>query len=85
MTLSREEVIAGLSKTLPRRQRKKLAGAEDDTLLYSGGLKLDSMSVIEFVAWLGKELGTRFTADDVTLEDLDTINDIMIFVEKHSK
>ena len=85
MSLSREEVIAGLTKILKRRDRKKFADVQDDTLLFSGGLKLDSFAVLEFVPWLGKKLGKRFTAEDVTLEDLDTIKDIMVFVEKHAK
>ena len=84
MTVTRDEVITKLSKLTQRRNRKKLEAATDQAELFSTGI-IDSFALIDFATWLGKKLGKRFTADDVTLEDLDTVERIMGFIGKHSK
>jgi len=83
-TITRDEVTTKLSKLTTRRNRKKLEAADDKTELFSTGV-IDSFALIDFATWLGKKLGKRFTADDVTLEDLDTVERIMVFIDKHSK
>lgn len=86
MSVSREEVIAMLSKMSGnRRARKKLEAIDDETLLFTSGVKLNSFVVVDFLRVLGKKLDKKFTADDVTLEDLDSVGQIMIFIDKHSK
>ena len=83
MTVTREEVLAKLTKLTSRRKRKQLEQVDDDTPLFSTGT-IDSFALIDLATWLGKKLGKRFTADDVTLEDLDSIANIMTFTAKHS-
>ena len=86
MSVSREEVIAMLSKMSGnRRARKKLEVIDDETLLFTSGVKLNSFVVVDFLRVLGKKLDKKFTADDVTLEDLDSVGQIMVFIDKHSK
>ena len=83
MAVTREELMKFLTKKAPRRKREEFAKISDDTPLFSTGV-IDSFALIDFATWLGKKLGKRFTADDVTLEDLDTVERIMTFAAKHS-
>jgi acyl carrier protein len=44
---------------------------EDDTLLFSSG-RLDSFHLVELLALLEKQTGSRITPGDVNLENFDT-------------
>jgi len=49
--------------------------------LFSGGL-MDSMAVLEVTAFVERELGVRFSTADINLDNLDSINRILGFVQK---
>jgi acyl carrier protein len=49
--------------------------------LFSAGL-MDSMAVLEVTAFVEREVGVRFTTADINLDNLDTINRILGFVQK---
>lgn len=56
----------------------------DDTKLFSTGL-LDSFSMVELVAFLEKKIGSKIKAMDITLENFDSIENILQFVINKSE
>ena len=54
-------------------------GADDP--LFSAGL-MDSMAVLEVTAFVERELGAHFSTADINLDNLDSINRIMSFVDR---
>ena len=53
----------------------------DQTLLFSSGL-LDSFSLVEIVALLERETGTRMDPADVDLEHLDSVERMLDWAEQ---
>jgi acyl carrier protein len=53
---------------------------DDDTPIFSTGL-LDSFSMVELIAHLEAENGIKIGAMEVTLENLDSLERILRFVE----
>ena len=56
----------------------------DDTPLFSSGL-IDSNSLVELVLLVETEGGVCFQPDDVNLENLDSIQQILRFVEESTQ
>jgi acyl carrier protein len=56
---------------------------QDETLLFSSGL-LDSFNLIELVSFIEKESGLKMGVMDVALENLDSIDFMMVYIEKRS-
>lgn len=58
-----EEIKTRLKEMLVRRLKLNMAPAEimDDTLLFDGGLSLDSIDALEIVVGLQKEFGAVIT------------------------
>lgn len=54
-----------------------------DTPLLSQGL-IDSFGLVELLAFLEKKEGIRIGAMETTLENLDTINRIIVFLDTRS-
>lgn len=52
-----------------------------DTLLFSEGL-LDSLSVIELIAYIEKTAGITMERNEVTLDNLDSLDRIVAYVEE---
>ena len=52
---------------------------ENDSPLFSSGL-IDSASLVELIVFVETEGGVKFDPDDVTLDNLDSINQILAFV-----
>jgi acyl carrier protein len=50
-----------------------------DTPLFTGGV-LDSLAVMDLVAFVEVEAGLRFAADDVVPENLDSVRRILAYV-----
>ena len=55
-----------------------------DTLLFSSGL-IDSFSMVEMVRFIEKECGFKIKTFEMTLENLDSTERILKFVEKRNK
>lgn len=53
---------------------------EDSTPLFSSNL-VDSFSLVELIMYVEKEAGFRMSPGDVTLDNLDSIEKIVAFVE----
>ncbi|MCX8071358.1 MAG: acyl carrier protein [Candidatus Binatia bacterium] len=51
------------------------------TPLFSSGL-IDSGAMVELITFVEAQTGVRFTPDDLTLENLDTIANILGFVAR---
>jgi len=52
---------------------------EDDTPLFSSGL-IDSASLVELIVFVESQGNVKFDPDDVTLDNLDSIAQILTFV-----
>jgi acyl carrier protein len=53
---------------------------DDDTLLFSSGL-IDSFSMVNLIMYIEKAVGMRVHPADVTLDNFDSIDRILAFVE----
>jgi acyl carrier protein len=51
--------------------------------LFSSGL-LDSLAMLQLIGFLEKSSGIRIRAEDVTLENFDTVAGIMRYLESNS-
>jgi len=54
------------------------ASLDDDTKLFTGGL-IDSLSVMDLVTFVERELGKRVPPAAITLENFDSIAQIVAF------
>jgi acyl carrier protein len=52
---------------------------EDDTPLFSSGL-IDSASLVELIVFVESQGNVKFDPDDVTLDNLDSVAQILTFV-----
>ncbi|MDB4576227.1 acyl carrier protein [bacterium] len=55
---------------------------DDDSFLDNG--ILDSMGVLELISFLEEELSTSVEGDEVTPDNLDSINKVLTFIETRS-
>ena len=56
---------------------------ESDTLLFRSRL-LDSMNLLSLIAFLEARFDIKIGATEVVFENLDTVNDILAFIERKS-
>ena len=56
-------------------------GVGEDTPLLSSGI-LDSFAMVELIAYVESHCQTRFTAGDINLDNLDTVNRLIDFVSR---
>jgi acyl carrier protein len=64
------------------KDRSGISDFDAETPLFSGGL-LDSMAVLELTAFVERKAGVKFAVSDVILDNLDSVNRILAFVNKH--
>jgi acyl carrier protein len=76
MALDREN----LRRYLHEKQGLEPEDFEDDTLLFSSGL-LDSFSMVDLIMFIEDTAGVRVHPVDVTLDNFDSIDRILAFVE----
>lgn len=75
MAVTREELVTFLgSKT-----RADLSEIDDDTELFSTGL-VDSFAMVDLLFFLEQKLPGKVGPDDVSIENLDSIERILNFV-----
>lgn len=58
-----------------------LQDVDNDTLLFSTGV-VDSFTLVSLIMAVEREAGIRINPGDVTLENVDSINRIVTFVNK---
>jgi acyl carrier protein len=56
---------------------------EDDTLLFSSSI-LDSFSLVDLMMFIEQETGIKIEPAEVTLDNLDSVERILRFVDSHS-
>ena len=78
MVLDREN----LRRYLHEKQGLEPADFADDTLLFSSGL-IDSFSMVDLIIFIEETGGLRVHPTDVTLDNFDSIDRILAFVEAH--
>jgi acyl carrier protein len=78
MVLDREH----LRRYLHEKQGLEPADFADDTLLFSSGL-IDSFSMVDLIIFIEETGGLRVHPTDVTLDNFDSIDRILAFVEAH--
>jgi len=69
-----------LRRYLHEKQGLELEDFEDDTLLFSSGL-IDSFSMVTLIMFIEDTGGLRVHPTDVTLDNFDSIDRILAFVE----
>lgn len=75
--MTREQLIAQLTDHFGLGD----ADLADDAPLFSSGL-LDSFSLVDLISFLETEVGIRIGALEVTLENLDSVDRILAFVDR---
>jgi acyl carrier protein len=78
MTLNHEH----LRRYLYEKQGLEPEDFDNDTLLFSSGL-IDSFSMVGLIMFIEDTAGLRVHPVDVTLDNFDSINRILAFVEAH--
>ena len=76
MALDRET----LRRYLHEQQGLECEEFDDDTLLFSSGL-IDSFSMVDLIMFIEDTAGVRVHPADVTLDNFDSIDRILAFVE----
>ena len=74
MSLDRDSLL----KYLETSAGVPVADIEDETLLFSNGI-LDSFSMMDLIMFIENEGGFRIQPDEVTFENLDSIERILRF------
>ncbi len=84
--VSRARLSAFIKKKFKQTNAKRLDGrVADDTSLLKSGL-LDSLALLELVAWIEREIGCPLDLTDIDIvEEWDTVSGIMRFIATHQK
>ncbi len=69
-----------LKQYLAERMGLDMASLEDETPLFSSNL-LDSFSMVDLIMFIEKESGVSLNPTDVSLDNLDSIERILRFVD----
>jgi len=75
MGLTADQVIGFLTRT------RNVPALDDGTALFSDGT-IDSVGMVELIAFLEVEAGIEVAQADVTLENFDTVASILAFVRE---
>jgi len=62
------------------RARLERSALSVDTQLFSSGI-LDSLAVLEMTAFIERKSGVRFDAAEIRLDNLDSVGQIMKFID----
>jgi acyl carrier protein len=60
-----------------------VSDVKSDTLLFSTGI-LDSFSLVSMMTFIESECGFRISPADVTLENMDSVERILAFVQRRN-
>lgn len=76
MSITRESLLTYLRE----RQGAELSDDDDDVGLFSGGI-LDSFTMVDLIVFLEKEGQFKMRPSEVTLENLDSVEKILSYVQ----
>ncbi len=76
-SLTRDDLLVYMKEKL----KVDVAALTDETPLFSSSL-IDSFSMVDLVVFLEKQGGFKLSPTDVSLDNLDSIQRIMQFVER---
>ncbi len=79
MTLTKENLL----EYFRDQMRVDTSQIEDDTPLFSSGL-VDSFAIVELLLFLEKHTGARLGAEDINLDNLDTVQHILAFASSRA-
>jgi acyl carrier protein len=79
MTLTAENLLAYLDEQLA----VDTSDIDPTTLLFSSGI-IDSHALVQLIAYIEDRCGFRVSASEVTLDNLDSIERILAYVERAS-
>jgi len=77
MSLTKEILVEYMVRHLGLRQEE----LSNDALLFSTGL-LDSLSLLDLIAFIEKHAKIRISAAEINLDNLDSIERILSFVDQ---
>ncbi len=77
MSLTQEQLFAFIGDRLG----VDTAGLDASSPIFSSGL-VDSFSLVELITYVEKQAGIRVSPLDVNLENMDSVERIMAFVER---
>jgi acyl carrier protein len=80
MNVSSDDIVDFLAKSL----RIDTTDVNCDTKLFTDGI-LDSVAMVDLVMFLEQKSGARIEPTDITLDNLDSINNILTFLEDRSE
>jgi hypothetical protein len=82
--VTREEIIAKLATLVPESQRARLDKIDDVTPLFTSGLYLEHVAMIDLIAWLMRRLGWTIGSQlsDINEGDLDSIRAILALADR---
>lgn len=72
--MTRDELL----KYLSGKTRADLSQISDTAELFSTGM-IDSFAMVDLLFWLEKKTGGKMGPDDVSMENLDTVERILAF------
>ncbi|HEX7408170.1 MAG TPA: acyl carrier protein [Candidatus Binatia bacterium] len=75
MILIRESLLNFIQEKLG----VELTAVDDETPLFSSGI-IDSASMVDLIVFVESEGNIRFTPDEITLENLDSVDRILKFI-----
>lgn len=78
MTKLQEEIREFIMATFPMARKRKIT--PEESLLETG--IIDSLGVLEIVAYLDDQLGVQFEEEDLTQDNFQNVNAIVQFVER---
>lgn len=80
MAVTREALLTYLSK----KTRADLSKIDDRTELFSSGM-VDSFAMVDLLMWLEKQTGARVNPDDVSIDNLDSIERILAYAASRKR
>jgi len=80
MAFNRETLL----EYLDNEMGLEISGMDDKTPLFSSAL-LDSFSMVELISFIEKESNIKMSPTDVNLDNLDSIERILGFLERRSQ
>ncbi len=77
MSLTKDELLEFINKKLG----VDTSGMDDSTLMFSTGM-VDSFSLVSLITYIEKQAGFRMSPMDVNLENMDSVERILAYVER---
>lgn len=86
MALTRDEILDQLERMSSRHAHDALRGHRDlvdEATLLQADIGLDDGELVDLIVWLGRRVGRRFTADEVSIEDFATVDAVLALAARY--